>query len=181
MSVWLRTADATRQPSLRAIIEGKTPGKTEYRFAQFGQARGEANPARPIPAEWGQFLVEINDLPLDSLSAVHLRFDLTGPGEVSIDDVQLCELNFSRREHKELLRLITPADAQLQNGRIADCLRLLEGYWPRFLVEHVPVVEAPMTRRPEPGSPASRAPKEPEHSPGLLDRLKGLVPSKLRF
>jgi hypothetical protein len=181
MSVCLRTADASRQPSMRAMIEGKMPGQTFYRFAQFGRAAGESNPPRPIPAEWGQFVVEINDLPLDSLSAVRLRFDLAGPGEVSIDDIQLCELNFSRREHKELLRLITPADAQLQNGRIADCLRLLEGYWPRFLVEHVPVVEVPVTRRSEPGLPASRAPQEPEHSPGLLDRLKGLVPSKLRF
>ncbi len=60
-----------------------------------------------------------------------------GPGEVWIDDVQVFGLAFSPPEMVELSKLITLADVKLQNGQIGDCLRLLEGYWPRFLEENV--------------------------------------------
>ncbi len=181
VSVWLRTADAARQPPMRLAIEGRTSGRTFYRFAQFGRdAEGQAA-VRTIPAEWAQFVIEASDLPLESLSAIRVRLELLGPGEVWIDEVQLCELAFDRREHQELLRLITPADVQLQTGRIADCMRLLEGYWPRFLVEYVYLGEAPVTERAESSSAAARPHQEAERSGGLLDRLKNFVPHRLRF
>jgi hypothetical protein len=181
VSVWLRTPDATRQPPMRLAVEGKTAGRTFYRFAEFGLATEGQATVRPIPVEWGQFVIEVNDLPLESLSAVRVRFDLLGPGEVSIDDVQLCELAFSRVEQKELLKLITPAPVQLQNGQIADCIRLLEGYWPQFLVEYVRLAEAPAARRAEPAANPARPPQEAERSSGLMDRLKNFVPHRLRF
>jgi len=182
VSVWLRTPDAARQPSVRLAVEGKTPGRPFYRFAAFGQPAEGQEPIRPIPAEWGQFVTEVNDLPLESLSAIRLRFELLGPGEVWIDDVQLCELAFSRREQQGLLRLITPADVQLQNGQVADCIHLLEGYWPQFLLEHVRLADSPLTRREEPTAAApTRTPQEAERSSGLIDRLKNFVPHRLRF
>jgi len=181
MSVWLRTADATRQPALRLAVEGKAAGQPFYRSAQFGQGGDPQHPLRPIPAEWSLFVIEVNDLPRESLGPLQVRFELLGAGVVWIDTVQLCELAFSRREHKELLRLLTPADVELRNGRVADCLRLLEGYWPRFLVEHVRLPEPPVARRPQPAPPATRPPQEAERSSGLLDRLKNFVPHRLRF
>jgi len=181
MSVWLRTADAARQPALRLAVEGKAAGQPFYRSAQFGQGGDPQHPLRPIPAEWSLFVIEVNDLPRESLGPLQVRFELLGAGVVWIDTVQLCELAFSRREHKELLRLLTPADVELRNGRVADCLRLLEGYWPRFLVEHVRLPEPPVARRPQPAPPATRPPQEAERSSGLLDRLKNFVPHRLRF
>ena len=156
------------------------PGRAFYRFALFGQAAEGQDPVRPIPAEWGQFVIEANDLPLETLSEVRVRLELVGPGEVWFDDVQLCELAFSRREQQVLLRLITPADVQLQNGQVADCIRLLEGYWPQFLVEHVRLTDGPPPRREEPPA-APRAPQEAERPSGLIDRLKNFVPQRLRF
>jgi len=181
VSVWLRTPDAARQPPVRLAIEGKTPGRPFYRFAAFGQAADGQESVRPIPAEWGQFVTEVNDLPLESLSAVRLRFELLGPGEVGIDDVQLCDLAFSRREQQGLLRLITPADVQLQNGQVADCIHLLEGYWPLFLLEHVRLADSPLARSDEPAARGPRTPQEAERSGGLMDRLKNFVPHRLRF
>lgn len=183
ISFWLRTADPQRQPAFRVAVEAKTAGPPFYRFAQFGQAGEGFGEVHPIASQWSPVFVEVNDLPLDSLSAVRIRFELLGPGEVWIDDVQLCELAFSRREHKELLRLLAPANVHLQNGQIADCLRVLEGYWPRFLVEYVRLVEAPVASRPEPSAspPAPRPAKDTERPAGILDRLKNFVPQRLRF
>jgi hypothetical protein len=135
---------------------------------------------RPIPAEWAQYVIEANDLPLATLSEVRVRLELVGQGEVWIDDVQLSDLAFNRREQQLLVRLITPADVQLQNGQVADCIRLLEGYWPQFLVEHVRLTDGPLARREEPPA-APRKPQDAERSSGLMDRLKSFVPQRLRF
>lgn len=181
VAVWLRTADAQRQPPLRLAVEGRTADRTLYRFVPFGQGAAGQNDVRPIPTQWAQFVIEVTDLPLDALSAVRVRFELLGPGEVWIDDVQLCELAFDRREHKELLRLFAPADTQLENGQIADCLRLLEGYWPQFLVEYVrPGELSPPLRKDIPAT-AARPPQEADRSNGIMDRLKSFVPHRLRF
>jgi hypothetical protein len=177
VSVWLRAADATRQPPVRLTIEGRTARRPFYRFAEFGRANAGQNAVRPIPAEWAQFVIEASDLPLGLLGAVRVRLELLGPGEVWIDEVQLCELVFDRREQLQLLRLITPGDVQLQNGRIADCMRLLDGYWPRFLVEYVQLDSSPVTQRPE----SSKPHQEAERPGGLIDRLKNFVPHRLRF
>ena len=177
ISLWLRTADVNHQPSFQVAVEGQSQGRNFFRFAPFGQAPGAAHP-RPIPSEWSIFYIRIDDIPLDALSAIRLRFELLGPGEVWIDDVQLCELYFERPEHLALLRLITPAHVQLQNNQISDCLRLLDGYWPRFLMEHVQVAETPAPRRTENGD---SAPTDPEQAASLLDRLKTIVPPRLRF
>lgn len=182
VSVWLRTHDAARQPPVRLAIEGRTADRTLYRFAEFGQASAGQAAARPIPVQWAQFVIEVNDLPLESLSAVRVRLELLGAGEVGIDEVQLCELAFALREHKELLRLITLADVQLQNGQIADYIRLLEGYWPRFLAEYVRCDEpSPAARPTSPVADSSRSTQEPDRSTGLMDRLKSVVPHRLRF
>ena len=181
ISLWLRTADENQQPPLRVAIEGRTAGPTYYRFNQFGREAEGQEAVRPIPTEWTQFVIEANDLPLEGLSAVRIRLELLGPGEVWIDHLQLCELAFDRREHKELLRLLTPGDVQLQNGRIGDCLRLLEGYWPRFLVEYVPFNPPAAAQGVEVAGPRSRASHDAERSSGLFDRFKNFVPHRLRF
>jgi hypothetical protein len=173
LSVWLRVADAARQPPLRLTVAGKFQARDFIRSAYVGQAAE----ARPIRTDWTQFVVHVTDLPLENLSDLHLRFELTGPGEVWIDDVQLSDLAFRREEGNALMRLLAPAPAMLENGRVGDCLHLLEGYWPRFLVEHVPVAPAAVAQKPEP--PAS-APKEPARSARLIDRVKNLVPERLR-
>lgn len=182
MWVWLRTADEKRQPPLRLALEGKHKGRDFFRFAQVGQAPTPGAPVPPVGAAWSQFVFPVNDLPLDSLSALQIRFDLLGPGEVWIDNVQLCDLAFNKQELVEMFRLISPADVKLRNGQVADCIRLLEGYWARFLVDRVPPAAVPITRHPAPKPPA--APPEPAREPprtGLLERLRNLVPDRLRL
>ena len=97
MSVWLRLADPARQPALRLAVEGKLAGRDYYRFAAVGQPPAPEQPACPSARTWGQYIFQVDDLPLDGLSQLRVRFDLMGQGEVWIDDVQLFDLAFNER------------------------------------------------------------------------------------
>ncbi len=176
ISVRLRVDDAVRQPPLRVGLEGKLGEWTFVRFAPFGQVSAEDPSVPAVTTQWDAFVVHVDDLPLDAQTPLRVCFELTGPGEVWIDDVQLRHLAFFAKECAELLRLIAIPDAKLQDGQVADCMRLLEGYWPRFLAHYVPPAETPLVRE-EPAPPAA----EPPRSAGLMERIKGFVPNRLRF
>jgi len=108
-----------------------------------------------------------------------------GQGDVWIDDVQLFDLAFNEMELRALYKLITLADVTLQNGQIGDCLKLLDGYWPRFLTQHVPLgpdaaPEGTIAATPE-GSPQSADKTSAPPQTGLMDRMRNLLPEKLRF
>jgi hypothetical protein len=67
---------------------------------------------------------------------------------------------------------------KLQNGQMGDCVRLLEGYWPRFLEENVPLpagVPETIAVQPRPTEE-----KPPERS-GWLNRVKDMLPESMRF
>ena len=103
-----------------------------------------------------------------------------GPGEVWVDDVQLFSLAFANPELVELSKLITLADVKLQNGQVGDCVRLLDGYWPRFLEENVPLPAGAASSEASAAQPRKAEEKPPERS-GWLNRIKDLVPESLRF
>jgi hypothetical protein len=93
--------------------------------------------------------------------------------------VQTFSLAFNRSELVELSKLITLADVKLQNGQIGDCLRLLEGYWPRFLEENVPLPAGAMIEATA-AKPRPAEEKPPERS-GFLNRVKDMLPESMRF
>jgi hypothetical protein len=181
ISVWLRGANVAQQPPVRVSLVGKREGQDFFCFAYLS---GNQAPRAFFGADWGAkpVSVPVNDLPLEGLSRLQLRFDLLGPGEIWIDDVQLSNLEFDKKEWPQLLKLIAPADAKLQRGDVGDCLGLLEGYWPQFLMTHVPMEQNPVSQVPA-GSrpPASRPQKEPPHTPGIIDRMRKYVPDRWRF
>ncbi len=191
MYVWLRIADPNKQPPLRLALESKIGGHDKYSYAPVGRLPNGAPTGVNLSNQWAQYIFQVDDLPLEGITSLRARFDLMGPGEVWIDDVQLCNLAFSRPEIIELSKLITLADAKLQSGQVCDCLHLLEGYWPRFLDENV---RLPQESQPEPkpgaglaDQPAAKPPaaeeppaQNPEHT-GWFNRMKNLLPEKLRF
>ncbi len=185
LSVWLRIADVNRQPPLRLAIQGMRNDRWDYyRAAPIG-CDPDGQGVSPIGTDWQRFLFPINDLPLDALAQLQVRFDLMGAGEVWIDGVELTDLRFSDNEVKELSKLVTLIQVRLQNGQIGDCLRLLEGYWPRFLEQNVPLrPEAMVAGKPPPPLPKPSADK-PEEPPsprtGLFSRMRNLLPKSLRY
>ena len=142
--------------------------------------------AFPVTGQFGEDWQEVNvpalGLPGEGLGKLQLQILLAGPGEVWIDDVRLGDLAFEPDEQKALLKAVYPARLILDEGQIAQCIRILEGYWPRFLFEYVtPVKEThpAMARTPE--SPARPPAEEKEESAGFLGRIRNLVPERLRF
>lgn len=123
--------------------------------------------------EWKSVVLSVHDLPVGDAEQVRIQFHLVGRGEVILDDVQLCDLQFDDQRKSELVKRIFAAKSALQEAEVIDCLRLVEGYWPRYLVENVP--------------PTQREPviaKQPEVKSGVGDdkkgRLRGWVPRILR-
>jgi hypothetical protein len=173
---YLRVADPQRQPKLRLAVEGRLDGREYYRHAPVGAA----SPRFPIGREWAQFVFSLPDLPSHRLSDLRVRFDLMGEGEVWIDDVQLFDLVFSGKERRELdTRIVAVAHVKLQQGELADCRRILEGYWPRFLEAHVdaePAATAETASEPEVEPPPREA-----RQPSWWDRLKASLPEPLRY
>jgi hypothetical protein len=174
---WMRIDDADRQPPLRLAIEGRVNGQEYYKFA----ALGEGHSAQPLTTEWKPYLFPIDNLPPTGLTELRVGFDLMGEGQVWIDDVLVFDLWFQDNERDELRKMIALADLQLSEGRLAECQRFLQSYWPRYLMENVAVAAprtavrelAPVVDEPPPAA----APDEPS----TLDRIRGFVPKALRF
>jgi hypothetical protein len=176
LSVWIRTEELERQPVLRLALEGPSDVQSYYRFAQVG---GQGAEAVPMKQEWTQYLFPIEDLPLEGLPQMRVRFDMMGPGTVWIDAIELYHLKFSKNERIELSKILATARGALREGEVTDCLKLLDGYWPQFLAEHVPAVDP--TLRAARAKPTPLPPPDPPPEPGTLERLKDYVPKFMRF
>ncbi|MEX0819425.1 MAG: family 10 glycosylhydrolase, partial [Pirellulaceae bacterium] len=179
---WVRTKDEAKQPQLRLAIDS---GRGYYTFATLGkdvdgdpvnETLGEAWPKQP-------YLFHCDTLPTD-LGNVQIGFDLVGPGEVWIDDVEVYDLYFDPTEVNELIKNVATAHFQLDEGRVVDCERFLDGYWPRFVIEHVPparIAQLPRSnaarRSPEPAP--STPPTPTAEKPSGLRRYLPTLPFKL--
>jgi hypothetical protein len=132
----------------------------------------------------------VTNLPLEGLTELSVGFDLMGEGEVWIDDVQLYDLWFEDAEQQELLKAVANADFQLTAGQIGDCHRFVDGYWPRFLQDHVPLPRPqpaaedgelftpPMADSPRNAEAPSRRERrkekdaQPAEKPGMMERMR---------
>lgn len=188
---------ATGQLALTAHFRGRNiDPKTELRivFESLGKPHyrqltvlGGPNPsALPINEEWTAYAFSVEDLPLNSNAKMYIRFELLGAGEVSIDDVSLQHLLFpldyypaSEYQRYELLKKIRAAESALRKGHLTNCEQLLDGYWPRFIEEYLPVPESDHDgATPQMADQKSESLPPVEDSnppPSLSERLRGLL------
>jgi hypothetical protein len=186
LAVWVRGENLTPQSELLMVIEADRAGKTYRKYATLG---GTGRDAPPLGNAWGRpFAFGVNDLPLDSQGRMRVRFELTGAGDVWIDEVQLYDVLFPlsfyglrQQETLEFVKLIHAANSAFEGDKLADCVRSLEGYWPRFLVAYTPLVQPAVANQPAPvaqQAPAAQQPaaapqqQEPEPAPGIGEKLK---------
>ena len=179
VSVWLRVDDPRQQPTMRLALVGKYRGQEYFRYAELGPRSNVAT----LTESWSQFVFPVTDLPLDGLSDLRVQFELRGAGKVSIDDVELFDLWFTEGERVELLKIVTTAGMRLENAQYADCLQLLEGYWPRFLAEHITLPEGATVQS---ESLPQRNPREARRTPaveqkGFREKVYDLLPDSLRL
>jgi hypothetical protein len=182
VEVWLRAADAAKVPSVRIgvegeVIAGETAGGAEVGpFSEHGVIKRVGAPAS-TPGAWVYYTFRLGNIPAEGLANLRVRLELMGEGEVWVDDVQV--RSFSSRELVELTKINTMASLHLEKLQYADCARLLDGYWPQFLVANVPLTTAntPVARRPK---PAERQPAEAEMTPSLFETMRSYLPPVFR-
>lgn len=144
------------------------------------------------PDAWRELVFAVDDLPLGDERPLRLRVAIVGAGAILLDDVRTESLKLPLASYAEdlrpqqfaLVRLLSNAEAALEQGRVNECRELLDGYWPRFVAEYFP----PAPERPfEPAPAEAEASVEvetpdddPEESTSVADRLKRYLPSFLR-
>jgi hypothetical protein len=183
MTVFARAKNMAPGTQLRLIFESDTNGRPK----RIGFPVNGADLERPND-QWGRPLaVYVNNLPLDSRSKSRLVFEVTGPGEVWLDNIKLYDLNCPPKIYKdaqsEILQLVRRGhDAQCayDAGQISDCQELLESYWLRFVKAYTPAPALEVATLPaKPQNSASGPPpanKEEPPAPGISDRIKRMVP-----
>jgi hypothetical protein len=83
-------------------------------------------------------------------------------------------------ERLQLAKLIYAADTFQKTGKITDCIRLLEGYWPRFLATYTPPLRiANQPPRPAKAQLPAAAQPQQQPAPGQNQKWKWRIP-KLR-
>ncbi len=181
--VRLRTDTPDEQPLLRLAIDGKYLDGKPY-YAPFNVGRN-ANVA-PISNDWGAkpYVLLISDLPVDQLANIRVGFDLMGAGSVWVDDVHVYDRWFPKHEQDNLMIMRGLAARSLSMGRITDCRRILNGYWPQFLMQHIAAEALKVAEVPADNPHAGAAFPPPQPKPNaeatsMLDRMKKSLPSKV--
>ncbi|MCC6494146.1 MAG: hypothetical protein IT424_14125 [Pirellulales bacterium] len=164
-----RTADMAPGARLYAWVDYQSGGLWRQRYVSLGGGGA-------IGSDWTECEFAIDDLPLGSAGQMRVQFHLAGAGQAWIDDVRLYDLRFPKSQREALAKRLYAAKTALEENQFMDCERLIDGYWPRRLVEYLP--PAGLASRPaEAAAPPAVADKAP---PGLNGRLRGLVPRILR-
>jgi hypothetical protein len=174
--VWLRASDRASPPSVRISVEWQLQdGKTEERFGIIAAVGASASST----GEWVRYSFPVDDLPGEGVVGARIGLELLTVGELWVDDVQVFDLSFSEAERFELSKLITLANVRLEAGQYADCARLLEGYWPQFLMANVALSQTPGPLVQQPQNARDSLPP-PQKKPGRLDNLRGYLPKLTR-
>lgn len=176
VSAWVRGSSVEPRPAVRIAVQRLGPEQTSPR----DQAPSEASAAYPLSENWTQQVFQVRDLP-EGLSGLSVHFALDSPGEVWIDQVQVFDLEFNDNERIELSKLIALAEYKRTSGEVSDCLQILDGFWPRYLASYAPrpvvaVATRPAVPVPESADERTDEPAEPEHRPGMLDRVRRWMP-----
>jgi hypothetical protein len=184
MTVFLRRQATSAKTAVRMIIEADQPGRKYRRAVLVG---GTQAPPYDLSEQWRAYPLLVNDLPLESNSQMRIKFEMIAPGEVWLDEISTYPLLFplsfyswQQPERLELVKLIETAQSFRDKGKITDCIRLLEGYWPRFFVAYTP----PLRIAKQPAGPAQgqlQAAPQPNQqpAPGPNQKWKWIIP-KLR-
>ena len=174
---------AASNSQLRLFVEdaARDPSYRRYAVVRDRRQGGE------LGDQWEQPIVRtFDDLPRGRGNRLRIRLELTGPGDVRVDDMQLYDLRFDEQQRLGLAKLWYVADVHLKEGKLVDCLSVLEGYWPRFLIEHVALDNrqlqrvAAHQRRPAAVQKAPNTPV-PKENPGIIGRFRKMLPEFMQF
>jgi hypothetical protein len=163
----IRAAELQPGAQLYAWIEYESAGAMRQRYVSLGD--------QTLATTWTECEFAVDDLPL-AAGKMRVQFHLTGSGQAWVDDVRLYDLRFADAQRVELSKRLLGAKAALEDGQLMDCQRLVDGYLPRRLVEHVP--PPALAAKPDAAAVAIKPEEAPQK--GIGPRIRGMVPRILR-
>lgn len=180
MTIYARAQNLGPNTKLQIAFETEHGGQPYFQFAR----------VRPN-TDWGApFVVLLDNLPFESRGQMRVTFELDGPGEVWLDNAKLDALLFPLKCYgngqKELMQLsqrIYAAESAFKAGQTSDCVRMFDGYWPRFVLAYRPPVQPKIATatRPTQQQPLPAQPNQGQQpAPGFGDGIKRFVPPFLR-
>jgi hypothetical protein len=87
---------------------------------------------------WQQAVFRAADLP-DRIDDLTFGVSLNEPGKIWLDDFEVLPQQLTPEDEKRLMRFIATIRLAWEEERYADCSRLINGYWGRFLTDLPPV------------------------------------------
>lgn len=164
LSVSLRAKVKKPGQGLRIRLLLEVDGRKYYPWS----AIGVGDSGRVLESEWKEFVFRVSQLP-PVHETIRIGVEVSGQGEVLLDQVGLFDvLVLDDNELQALARMLTVADHKSRQGKVSDCLRVLNSYWPQYLTDNVPEVEADVAER-RPAPPARQKP-----AIGWFERLNPL-------
>ncbi|MBQ6618890.1 MAG: hypothetical protein IJH68_01930 [Thermoguttaceae bacterium] len=100
------------------------PGPALLRSIEQKRASGQAAAVDGII--WTREVLLFDTLPIEGLEQTSLRFDLTGPGVIWLDDMRLYDTALLRSEQDDLAQCVASAARACGEDRFADAAALLE-------------------------------------------------------
>lgn len=177
MTVFVRGQQMAAGSELRMIIETKQEGQLYRRSAIVAPTPETA------PEQWQSKAILVNDLPLEAHGDMRIRFEMSGPGEVWLDGVNLYDLlfplKFYKFEQAEIMRFVRlnhDTKTAFDDDRIVDCAHDMEKYWSRFLAEYTPRIQPAVQPVPQ-QAPLATPPKQNEQPvPSISEKIKKVFP-----
>lgn len=164
VSLWLRAGQTNNKTRVSVALDGQRADEPYHRQAEISGGALAAT-------TWKRFDIEFPDLPPEDLSPLKLRIACSG-GDVWVDDIELFDLEKLDAGRRLTLVWLTieRAGAKFDEREYADCMRLLDGYWSRYLARNVPAPRQPVATHPR-----RRPPAPPPVKTGILDRVRDWV------
>ena len=195
IKAWVKASEMSPTTRLYALLGVEHDSHQKRRYTLLGTEV-------PLGDSWTEQRFFVDDLPLAPSGKIRVQFLLVGPGTVWIDEVQLADVHFEASQRVELVKRLSAAKAALDEGKVLDCLELVDAYLPRYLVEYVPPAidntsvatrpgdssfDAPLSQPISPGQPRNGAEDAPgdgardgtgnqEQTPGFRGRIRQWVP-----
>ena len=91
MTAFIRARNLAAGSELRMVVEAERE-KRAYRWSTF--VGGSKPGAHALGEQWGPYPILVDALPLQSSGQMRVRFELTGAGEVWIDEIKTYDLLF---------------------------------------------------------------------------------------
>lgn len=164
------TQSGADPPTLRIGIEGQSRGRPLRRSVTVTPAADGQWQPQPL---W----LEVEDLGGDTIEDLRLTIDLLSPGQIWIDDVKLYDFFLTEAERSRLQSQVFLAVQRIRQEDLTAAAKLFDSHWGRYLMNlRVPVKATVQSRAEE---PVASPPDNP--APGIAERVKGWLPSPIRF